>query len=64
MSIKVTSNKEIRDTVLAGLKKNKDKYGKKYCPCSLVREDDTVVQYTQVSILKYNLLLEDLRNMK
>lgn len=42
MSIKVTSNKEIRDTVLAGLKKNKDKYGKKYCPCSLVREDDTV----------------------
>lgn len=41
MSIKVTSNKEIRDTVLAGLKKNKDKYGKKYCPCSLVREDDT-----------------------
>ena len=40
MSIKVTSNKEIRDTVLAGLKKNKDKYGKKYCP--LVREDDTV----------------------
>ena len=38
----LTSNKEIRDTVLAGLKKNKDKYGKKYCPCSLVREDDTV----------------------
>lgn len=21
---------------------NKEKYGKKYCPCSLVREDDTV----------------------
>lgn len=42
MSIKITSNKEIRDTVLAGLKRNKDKYGKKYCPCSLVREDDTV----------------------
>ena len=43
MSIKVTSNKEIRDTVLAGLKKNKDKYGKKYCPCSLIREDYTYI---------------------
>lgn len=28
--------------VLAGLKRNKDKYGKKYCPCSLIRTDDTV----------------------
>lgn len=31
---KVTDNKE---TVLAGLKHNKDKYGKRYCPCSLIR---------------------------
>lgn len=33
--IKVTDNKEIKETVLAGLKHNKDKYGKRYCPCSL-----------------------------
>lgn len=33
---------EIKETVLAGLKHNKDKYGKRYCPCSLVRNDDTV----------------------
>ena len=30
------------ETVLAGLKRNKEKYGKKYCPCSLVRDEDTV----------------------
>lgn len=40
--IKVTDNKEVKETVLTGLKRNKDKYGKKYCPCSLVRTDDTV----------------------
>ena len=36
--IKVTDNKEVEETVLAGLKRNKEKYGKKYCPCSLVRD--------------------------
>ena len=36
--IRVTDNKEIKETVLAGLKHNKDKY----CPCSLIRDEDTV----------------------
>lgn len=40
--IKVTDNKEVKETVLAGLKRNKEKYGKKYCPCSLVRDENTV----------------------
>lgn len=40
--IKVTDNKEIKETVLSGLKRNKEKYGKRYCPCSLERTDDTV----------------------
>lgn len=40
--IKVTDNKEIKETVLAGLKHNKEKYGKRYCPCSLERNEDTV----------------------
>ena len=40
--IKVTDNKEVKETVLAGLKRNKDKYGKRYCPCSLIRDEDTV----------------------
>lgn len=40
--IKVTDNKEVKETVLAGLKRNKEKYGKKYCPCSLVRDEDTI----------------------
>lgn len=33
---------EINKAVLAGLKHNKDKYGKRYCPCSLIRDEDTV----------------------
>ena len=37
MSIKVTDNKEVKETVLAGLKHNKEKYGKKYCPCSILK---------------------------
>ena len=37
-----TENKELWDTVQKGLKENKDKYGKRYCPCSLIRNDDTV----------------------
>lgn len=40
--IKVTDNKEIKETVLAGLKRNKELYGKRYCPCSLIRTDETV----------------------
>lgn len=40
--VRVTDNKEVKETVLAGLQRNKEKYGKRYCPCSLVRDDDTV----------------------
>lgn len=28
----VTDDKEIKETVLAGLQRNKEKYGKRYCP--------------------------------
>ena len=45
--VRVTDNKEIKDIVLAGLKHNKDKYGKRYCPCSLVR-----IQYVCVKSLE------------
>ena len=47
--IKVTDNKEVKETVLAGLKRNKEKYGKKYCPCSLVRDEDTVCMCHQIT---------------
>lgn len=40
--VRVTDDKEVKETVLAGLRRNKEKYGKRYCPCSLVRNDDTV----------------------
>lgn len=44
MPIKVTEDKELREAVLAGLKKNKEKYGKMYCPCIVKRTDDSVCQ--------------------
>lgn len=28
----VTDDKEIKEAVLAGLQRNKEKYGKRYCP--------------------------------
>lgn len=46
--IKVTDNKEIKETVLSGLKRNKEKYGKRYCPCSLERTDDTVCMFREM----------------
>lgn len=42
--VKVTDDKELKETVVAGLKRNKEKYGKFYCPCSVIRNDDTVCQ--------------------
>ena len=40
--IKVTNNEEVKETVLAGLKRNKEKYGKRYC--SLERSEDVCVK--------------------
>ena len=37
-----TENKELWETIQKGLQKNKEKYGKRYCPCSLVRNNNTV----------------------
>ena len=37
-----TNNEELKNTILDGLKRNKDKYGKRYCPCSVIKNDDTI----------------------
>lgn len=37
-----TENKELWETVQKGLQKNKEKYGKRYCPCALIRNNNTV----------------------
>lgn len=37
-----TENKELWETVQRGLQANKEKYGKRYCPCSLIRNNNTV----------------------
>lgn len=40
--VRKTNDKELWELIQKGLAKNKEKYGKRYCPCSLVRDDDTV----------------------
>lgn len=37
-----TDDKELWELIQKGLKRNKEKYGKRYCPCSLVRNEDTI----------------------
>lgn len=35
-------NEDIKELIQKGLNKNKELYGKRYCPCSVERTDDTV----------------------
>ena len=59
--IKVTDNKEVKETVLAGLKRNKEKYDKKYCPCSLVRDEDTICmckEFREMELAIANFMLK------
>ena len=56
--IRITDNKEIKETVLAGLKHNKDKYGKRYCPCSLVRNEDTSLGKWKKELVIVNSMLK------
>lgn len=30
--VRVTDDKEVKEAVLVGLQRNKEKYGKRYCP--------------------------------
>ena len=38
----ITNDLELMSSILNGLRINCEKYGKRYCPCSVVRNDDTV----------------------
>lgn len=42
MKMVVNSDAELVKNIRTKLKENKEKYGKQYCPCSLIRNDDTV----------------------
>lgn len=42
MMIKLTDNDSTKTKILEGLAKNKEKYGERYCPCSLKRDESTV----------------------
>lgn len=52
--IKVTDNKEIKETVLSGLKRNKEKYGKRYC--SLERTDDVCAKSSERRIKEFAIV--------
>lgn len=40
--IKKTDDKELWELIQQGLSKKKEKYGKRYCPCSLVNDEDHI----------------------
>ena len=42
MQIKISNNKEQVERIDKLLKKNEEKYGKRYCPCSVVHDDEHV----------------------
>lgn len=35
-------NENVKDLIQKGLNKNKELYGKRYCPCAVEHTDDTV----------------------
>lgn len=42
LRIVMTSDEDVKRAILARLDKNKEMYGKRYCPCALEKNDDTV----------------------
>ena len=42
LKIKQSDDKELVATIEAALKKNKEQYGARYCPCSMKRNEDTI----------------------
>lgn len=35
-------NEDVKELIQTGLEKNKERYGKRYCPCAVEHTDDTV----------------------
>lgn len=42
LKMKQSDDKELVATIEAALKKNKEQYGARYCPCSIERNEDTI----------------------
>jgi len=42
MTIKLNSDKELVDKINKELDKNYILYGKRYCPCAIIKDDDSV----------------------
>lgn len=39
MQIKLNNDKEVVERINDLLEKNREKYGKRYCPCSIIHDD-------------------------
>lgn len=53
MKVAIIDNPELVEIVQSGLKRNKELYGKRYCPCRLEHTDENIVF---VKSLSNNLL--------
>lgn len=42
MKIELSKNTELVKKIDEGLKQNQKEYGKRYCPCSIVHDDDHI----------------------
>lgn len=42
MKVAITDNPELVEIVQSGLKRNKELYGKRYCPCRLEHTDENI----------------------
>ena len=42
LKIVMTSDDDIKRAVMSRLEKNREEFGKRYCPCALEKTDDTV----------------------
>lgn len=58
MKVSVTENKELLDLVKAGLRRNKELYGKRYCPCRLEHTDDASAKSLNSNLLDLHVIVE------
>lgn len=42
MKLILNTNKELVEKIKNKLDENKEKYGERYCPCSIIKNEDTI----------------------
>ena len=62
--IKKTEDRELWELIQKGLNKNKEKYGKRYCPCSLIRTQFVCVKNLEMHQKEPLAIVEFTQNKK